>query len=94
MEVSFNTKVKVPENILIREIRGESVLLNLNNKYYFGLDKVGTRMWNVLAKADTIQGAYEALLGKYEVDGDALKKDLQSLVGKLVANGLLEVAVE
>ena len=40
----FSTKrVVVPPGVLVNVIDGESVLLNLKNERYFGLDEVGTR---------------------------------------------------
>ncbi len=91
MTILFTMRVSVPEHVLLRQIEGESVLLNINNERYFGLDEVGTRMWATLTSADSIQAAYEALLGEYEVDPEQLRQDLQILIEKLVENGLIEV---
>jgi hypothetical protein len=40
MTISFSVRVSVPPHILIRQIENESVLLNLQNERYFGLDEV------------------------------------------------------
>ena len=91
LTIPFTMRVSVPEYVLVRQIEGESVLLNINNERYFGLNDVGTRMWATLTSADSIQTAYEALLGEYEVDPEQLRQDLQVLIEKLVENGLIEV---
>ncbi len=92
--MTFNptARISAPEGVLVRELEGESVLLNLNSESYFGLDEMGTRMWAVLTASDSIQAAYESLLGEYEVDPDRLHKDLQALIEKLVENGLAEIS--
>jgi Coenzyme PQQ synthesis protein D (PqqD) len=90
MSVSFEQKLVVTEDTLINVIEGESVLLNLKSESYFGLDRVGTRMWDALTSSDSIQAAYEKLLNEYDVSADKLREDLSELVGKLVAKGLLE----
>ncbi|HKQ78108.1 MAG TPA: PqqD family protein [Blastocatellia bacterium] len=90
MSVSFDQKLVVTEDTLINVIEGESVLLNLKSESYFGLDRVGTRMWAALTSADSIRAAYETLLNEYDVSADKLKEDLSELVGKLVAKGLVE----
>jgi len=79
---------------MVREVQGESVLLNLNSERYFGLDEVGTRMWAALAASASVQAAYEALLGEYDVEAELLRNNLQELIAKLVENGLLEVRSE
>jgi hypothetical protein len=81
----------VPADVLVQQLQGESVLLNLRTGRYFGLDQVGTRMWTVLTTAESLQAAYDALLAEYEVDGHRLDQDLRTLVEKLVEHGLLEV---
>lgn len=94
MSVSFDQKLVVTPDTLINVIEGESVLLNLKSESYFGLDQVGTRMWTLLTASDSIQSAYEALLDEYDVAADTLKQDMQDLIQKLIANGLVEVAGE
>lgn len=80
----------MPENVLFRELEGESVILSLDNETYYGLDDVGTRMWLQLTTQPTVQDAYNALLHEYEVEPDELQNDLARLVSELVAAGLLD----
>jgi hypothetical protein len=94
MPVSFDQKLTVTQDTLINVIEDESVLLNLKSESYFGLDPIGTRMWTLLTTSDSIQAAFDALLGEYDVSADALRQDLRDLIEKLLANGLVEVAVE
>jgi len=91
MTLSFDMKVMIPKDILVKEVRGESVLLNLNKECYFGLDKVGTRMWSTLSESESISKAYDALLKRYDVGADVLRQDLHDLIEKLIGYGLLEV---
>lgn len=92
MAVDFQKKTVVPEHVLFRELEGESVLLNIETETYFGLDDVGTRMWNALTKHDCIQSAYETLLEEYDVDPQTLKQDLGSIIGQLHEKGLIQIA--
>lgn len=85
-------RIRLPADVLVQELGGESVLLNLKSERYFGLDSTGTRMWQVLSTCDSIQSAYEVLLTEYEVEGDALKQDLHYLIEQLLEHGLIEVS--
>jgi hypothetical protein len=91
MTFAFLQRLSVPEDVLLQELDGESVILNLKSECYFGLDEVGTRMWVVLTSSDTIQDAYERLLAEYDVAPDVLRQDLAALVEQLVGHGLLEI---
>lgn len=94
MPDSFDQRVILPADVLISNVSGESVLLNLKSERYFGLDEVGTRMLSVLTTSNSIQTAYEALLEEYDVENEALRRDLADLIDRLVEQGLLEIARE
>ena len=84
-------KVTIPDGVLVRELAGESVLLNLNSESYFGLDEVGTRMWAALGTSPSIEVALDTLLAEYAVEPEVLRADLHNFIQKLVELGLLHV---
>jgi hypothetical protein len=84
-------RLEVRRDVLTRELRGESVLLDLASERYFGLDEVGTGMWRALTAASTIDEAVKALESEYEVDPQALRSDVAEFVQKLADAGLVDV---
>lgn len=89
--VSFDKRVTITPDTLINQVGEESVLLNLGSEKYYGLDEIGTSMWQALTTSETIQQAYDFLLGEYDVDEETLRHDMSDLIEKLSANGLIEV---
>ena len=89
--IDYHARVLVPEHVLVQELDGEAVLLNLKSETYFGLDEVGMRMWQALTTSPTVQNAYDALLEEYEVLPGTLQHDLDELLGRLVEQGLVVV---
>jgi hypothetical protein len=94
MELSFARRVLLPTQVLMREVGGESVLLNLHNENYYGLDETGTRMLTLLTTSESIADAFRVLLTEYDVAPDILERDIRELIEKLVASGLLELGGE
>jgi hypothetical protein len=90
MAVSFSERLRVAPDVLFRLLGEEAVLLNLNTERYLGLNAVGTRMWNVLARADSIQAAYDELLQEYEVEAAQLRKDIEEFIDQLIDQKLIE----
>jgi hypothetical protein len=90
--ISFASRAKAAEGVLFRELAGEAVLLSLGSETYFGLDEVGTRMWNVLNASATIQAAFDQLLEEYDVDEPQLRRDLEAFLGELLERKLLEIS--
>ena len=89
--VAFADRVIAPAHVLIRVLAEESVLLNLETERYFGLDQTGTRMWQLVVAAPSIQDAYEQLLDEFDVEAELLRANLSDLLGRLVDHGLLQL---
>jgi hypothetical protein len=87
------SSISVPNDVLFRELSGESVILNLENGKYFGLDEVGTRMWQLLTEHGQVGAAFQALLDEYEVTEEQLEHDLLQLVDDLASHGLLQLGL-
>lgn len=90
--IRLTDNVSVPEGVLIREVAGEAVLLNLNNEQYYGLNAVGLRMWQVLTAGRNIEQTVEELLQEYDVDRATLEGDILQLLEELAGQGLVEIA--
>lgn len=88
---TLNQRIEIPEGVLVRELQGESVLLNLESESYFGLDEVGTRMWAALTTTDSAAAACEALLAEYDVPPEQLRADLAEFIAMLAEAGLVRV---
>jgi len=91
MTFSFKDRIKLPDDVLVSGLQAESVLLNLDNERYYGLNDVGTRMLTVLTSSESIDAAYNSLLDEYEVDAEALRRDLISTIEQLADQGLVEI---
>jgi len=91
MSVTFNQRVKLPDDVLISDLEGESVILNLKSERYYGLDNVGTRFLTLLSTSESIEQAFEALLAEYNVEADTLRLDLTNLLVDLREQGLVEI---
>jgi len=89
--VAFTDRAVVPRHVLVRQLDGESVLLNLDTEKYFGLDTTGTRMWEVATSSANIEAAYLKLVDEFEVEPSVLREHLSELLGQLLENGLLQL---
>ena len=91
MTATLESRIRVHEDVLFRELGGEAVILNLKSGKYYGLDEVGTRMWALLTQNGQVQPAYHALLDEYDVTAERLRLDLLRFIDELAAHGLLNV---
>jgi hypothetical protein len=84
--------LSVTEQVLSRQAAGETVLLNLADERYFGLDGVGTRVFELIQGGTTFGAAVAVIVDEYDVDPAVASADLSALVNDLVTNGLVSVA--
>lgn len=89
--LDFKIGVAVPEQVLVRQLDDEIVILDLASESYFGLDEVGTAMWNEVTAVESIEHAYQSLLEQFDVEPETLRTDLQALLQQLIEKKLLEV---
>ena len=81
--------LRISDDVVFRDLAGEAVLLNLATGTYFGLDPVGTRVWQLIGEDGTTETVLEALLAEYEVDEGTLRSDVEALIRALLEKGLL-----
>ena len=81
--------VGLGNDVLWQHVDGQVVLLALNPGRYYALDRVGSRMWEVLLEDSDVGRAQERLSTMFDVDEATLRRDLAELITRLVAADLL-----
>jgi hypothetical protein len=76
--------------VLSQTLGGEVMLLDLKSEQYFGLDAVGTRIWELIGELGDVDRVFAALVAEYDAEPDTLAADLRSLLTRLVDAGLLQ----
>ena len=89
MDISDKSTFTVSKDVLFQEVSGETVLLDLASEQYFGLDEVGTRVWQLLNKGQSLDEIVNALVAEYEVERERLEEDVRALLGSLMEAGLV-----
>jgi hypothetical protein len=89
--VSLSSRVRISEHTLVQELSGEAVLLELSRGVYFGLDEIGTRIWQLLADGRSLGETVAALVDEYDVSAEQGAEDLLALVRELEERRLIEI---
>jgi hypothetical protein len=83
--------VAINPSVIYRELAGEVVLLNLQSGVYYGLDAVGSRVWQLLMQSRGLDEVCAILVDEYDVGPETLRADVDRLVGELSDKGLLDL---
>jgi len=91
VEISLESTVQPAPDVVFRELDGDAVLLNLESGIYFGLNSVGTRIWQLCLDEPSIQDVWKTLQLEFEVPPDGLESDLIPFLQELHAKGLITI---
>ena len=89
MTASLDSSVIVSTGVVFRELDGEAVILNLDSGMYFGLDRVGTRIWQICRTHGSLRAVWQAMQDEFDAPPDELQTDLLAFVDELSSNGLV-----
>jgi hypothetical protein len=65
------------------------VLLNLESGFYFGVDQVGQRIWQLVGDGMTLGEIVDAIVAEYEVEPSEAEIDVLEFANTLLEKGLL-----
>jgi len=87
--MNLNQNIILSPEVISQEVSGETVLLDLESENYFGLDEVGTRIWQLIKETNDLAAIYQTLLKEYDVSEERLQQDLDTLLGEISQLGLV-----
>lgn len=89
--LSANTVVIATPEQVSCAVGDESVILGLKNSVYYGMNPVGASIWKLLQKQISVAELRDAVLEEYDVEKERCERDLLDLLGKMQAEGLIQV---
>ncbi len=91
--MTLEEKLVALDDVVGREVGGEMVLLNLHTGYYFGLDGVGARAWELLSSdAHTLTEISDVIEAEYDAPREKIEADLLALADELLKKELIAKA--
>lgn len=87
--MNLNQRISLSPQVISQEVAGETVILDLESENYFGLDAVGTRIWQLIQEHGDLRQIYNTLLDEYEVGEAQLLSDLEILLTDASGRGLI-----
>lgn len=94
MEITHRSVVRAARSQVSTVLDGEAVLLELDRGIYFGLNEVGTRVWELVQQPRDVEAIRDAVCGEYEVTPDRCLADVIGLLVRMRDEGLVEVVDE
>jgi len=90
-DLSTDTQLKQNPSICSREFDGETVMMNESLENYFGLDEIGTRIWQLLKEQLSLTELCQKLTEEYDVEPKQCLADITPFIEELLKDNMLVV---
>ncbi len=89
--LSLTSVVKLTNDLISAPIDDEVVILSVERGNYYGLDEIGTEIWQRLESPVRVDVLCADLAAKYAGDRQTIERDVLTLLESLLAERLLSV---
>lgn len=90
--ITLAHRLQRSDQVMFQNVGGEAVLLDLASETYFGLNEVGTRIWELLSQHDSLTAVHATLCNEFDAQPAQIERDLLALAAQLAQAGLVTVA--
>lgn len=94
-----NTKQDItPDSIVVAgpeqvssDLAGETVLLSMTSARYYGLEGIGSRVWELVSAPTLVSRICETIVAEYDVTPERCEADVLAFLREMAAKELIEV---
>lgn len=79
---------------IANDIDGDTVLVSIEQGKYYGMEVVGSRIWELIAQPRTVLDVCEALLEEFNVSRETCQQDALVFLDQLAEENLVKVVDE
>lgn len=87
-----NSKVFRQKNIMFNKLDDEVVMMSINKGEYYGLDSIGSRIWEIINEPIEIKEIVKILLNEYNISEEQCVKDVIAFLEELIKKELIGVS--
>lgn len=88
-EIGPDTVIQRNKDIPFNQIDGEVVMLSVENGEYYGMNKIGSRIWKMVEEPISIKELIKRLIVEYKVSEDQCKKDTLDFISTILKKNII-----
>lgn len=90
--ISLESTISQIDDIVASDIEDEKVMMSIEKGEYFGLEPIGSRIWEMVESPVKVSAIIDALLGQYDVDRETCQQDVLAFLVELDEAGIIQIA--
>lgn len=92
MSINCEETYRLSEGVLSVPVENESILLAMGSEKYFGVRGAMRHLLEGLREGLSLEAMIAETCARYRVDAEMARQDLETMLGKLIAAGIVERA--
>ena len=90
-KITTDTYIKRNNEVFASEIDEEIVMMNIQSGKYYGMDAIGSRIWELIDEKIRVKDIISTLLEEYDVTEEQCRKDVLDFLNELYDQQLVEI---
>ncbi len=83
--------IEMSSDVLVQELEGETVLLDMRNGEYFGINSTGSKVWKDMSNGVGLIDIVDSISDSFDLDRALAATDVLSFVRRLGGAGLVKI---
>jgi len=89
--IQMDTIIVQTKGLISADMDNEKVMMSIEQGKYYGLDAVGSYIWELLVQPVSVKQIIARLLEEYEVEANTCQKDVLAFLNKMHAKGVIAI---
>ena len=90
----FDSKVQRTKDVVSSDIDGETVMMSIEQGKYYGMDSIGSRIWELIKEPITMTDLCCKLVDEFDIDIPTCTKDVMKFMEQMDEEHLIKVVDE
>lgn len=87
--IKINSVVQRNPKLISNQMDGEIVMMSIDNGEYYGLDEIGSRIWELMENPTEVRSIVNDLMAEFDVSFDECAKDTIEFLEDLMSKDLV-----
>lgn len=87
--LNLDTRLKQSKEIVHQSMPPETILLNLDNGYYYSTNRIGSAVWEHCNGINTIEQIIESISKECGISPEVAKEDILGFVREMIKEGIV-----
>jgi hypothetical protein len=91
MQISLQSIIARNPEIIHNNIDGEVVIMSITKNNFYGIDKIGSHIWELLENSRSVDEIITVMMQDYEVERETCEKDVIDFLDEALKNELITI---